>query len=491
MSLTIFSVLFSVCVSPTSQQHASLMTTPELVEPPTAAAEEEAAAGGRTAERKGQPRTEENISSRRRWSAHPLRLLAVMGLSALGCLLTCWGHHSMRLVPAAAPQAVVSVDKPTPLFYPPPAHHTLLAESAATSPLLSSSHHSPHPLSMIPAIRNDRMSPRDGAGAKKEGERRLGFGEDSEKRPIYVFGISVTDELKAEMERNGLLYIAGVIGDKPNIIETESWHNPLVVVVTDQDREVGTVMRTATKAFLVVFDFVTFPLQKGNRLSEASGMRTPFDQVEPSACVLLTGEDYAPLALRIELRENGFVVAPTYQECWNGLAEEAFPEKVKTERINLLQSFTAVTLSQGGPYAELQVLDAAPEGLRTFISEFNHNQDAAEKDRVKKDFPPLTNIIESIAMSWKKRDDKPLSDIVGNKLHFYAKEGDDLTPSSGGSSEGKYFMGAGYSEVDRNVVVNFKEADKSTHPYIAVLNVRHIYMPIIVIPCNGCWWCLH
>eukprot|EP00922_Rhytidocystis_sp_ex-Travisia-forbesii_P024077 GHVS01035359.1.p1 GENE.GHVS01035359.1~~GHVS01035359.1.p1 ORF type:complete len:181 (+),score=47.49 GHVS01035359.1:110-652(+) len=140
------------------------MTT-ELVK---AAAEEEA--GGRMAER-SKP-TEENISRRRRRRrGTPRRLFAVMGLRALGCLLSCWGHESLRhtLVP---PQPV-SVAKTASLLYLPPAH--TLREEVAASPLLSSP-----PLSMIPAIQPVR-----------EKKRMLTYGRGT---PVYIFVNS--DEMK-------------------------------------------------------------------------------------------------------------------------------------------------------------------------------------------------------------------------------------------------------------------------------------------------------
>eukprot|EP00922_Rhytidocystis_sp_ex-Travisia-forbesii_P065931 GHVS01097909.1.p1 GENE.GHVS01097909.1~~GHVS01097909.1.p1 ORF type:complete len:461 (-),score=59.03 GHVS01097909.1:136-1518(-) len=143
--------------------------TMELVESTTA--EEEA--GGRMAERS--QRTGENISRRRRATPPrpPWRLFAAMGLRALGCLLNCWGHESLRqtLVPPLA----VSVAEPASLFYPPA--HTL-AEAAAPGQ------------SMIPAIQPD-MTP---VGEK---ERMLKM-KISEKHsvPVYVFVADLVDAVR-------------------------------------------------------------------------------------------------------------------------------------------------------------------------------------------------------------------------------------------------------------------------------------------------------
>eukprot|EP00922_Rhytidocystis_sp_ex-Travisia-forbesii_P024084 GHVS01035370.1.p1 GENE.GHVS01035370.1~~GHVS01035370.1.p1 ORF type:complete len:266 (+),score=57.40 GHVS01035370.1:110-907(+) len=245
------------------------MTT-ELVK---AAAEEEA--GGRMAER-SKP-TEENISRRRRRATRPSRLLAVMGLRALGCLLSCSGHDSLRqtLVP---PQAV-SVAEPDYLLNPPA--RTLTEAAAAASPLLSS----PPLLSMIPTIQPD-MTPVGG------NERMLGDGDTD----VYVFVDSKERLMKhwqpksVEVACSGSMYYLAFFPidtaddtaytDWKGIVGSSKKEQFRVIVATDKEENVSTVMQQAADVFATKANksnaFGCIPLKKGNRFSTATGWDTVF-----------------------------------------------------------------------------------------------------------------------------------------------------------------------------------------------------------------------
>eukprot|EP00922_Rhytidocystis_sp_ex-Travisia-forbesii_P024085 GHVS01035372.1.p1 GENE.GHVS01035372.1~~GHVS01035372.1.p1 ORF type:complete len:515 (+),score=90.73 GHVS01035372.1:110-1654(+) len=397
------------------------MTT-ELVK---AAAEEEA--GGRMAER-SKP-TEENISRRRRRATRPSRLLAVMGLRALGCLLSCSGHDSLRqtLVP---PQAV-SVAEPDYLLNPPA--RTLTEAAAAASPLLSS----PPLLSMIPTIQPD-MTPVGG------NERMLGDGDTD----VYVFVDSKERLMKhwqpksVEVACSGSMYYLAFFPidtaddtaytDWKGIVGSSKKEQFRVIVATDKEENVSTVMQQAADVFATKANksnaFGCIPLKKGNRFSTATGWDTVFVGMFGKAiksegitvaqppldealwCAYLTApvKDYVPLELSIDGgKDNGDIVAWGINT-WKNVKTTGLTPVGYHLRRWVFQSFVDVTLSKGGADEEQRMLEAVEElkkkllsGVLVSIQGFKGakkevDEQKVEKAKEKKEWLAMASMIHSM-----------------------------------------------------------------------------------------------
>eukprot|EP00922_Rhytidocystis_sp_ex-Travisia-forbesii_P024071 GHVS01035352.1.p1 GENE.GHVS01035352.1~~GHVS01035352.1.p1 ORF type:complete len:575 (+),score=86.69 GHVS01035352.1:162-1886(+) len=383
--------------------------------------------GGRMAERREQP-TEENISRRRRRRrGTPRRLFAVMGLRALGCLLSCWGHESLRQT--LVPPQPVSVAKTASLLYLPPAH--TLREEVAASPLLSSP-----PLSMIPAIQPE-MTP---AGEK----RRMLNGK---VMAVYIFVNSkekkLVDEKQVPLDDN-LLQLYGQLetfkyscnctnrGYYLEFIDIakKGWYEKLVsrhdteeevrlIVATDISNNVSTVMKKVGVSLgpNVVFGSISLT-SKGNRFSNATSSSTKlfgkFVELDESSeapkfkddslCHYMLQnkvQDYIPLAFCIYVpKSNGAIANSDDADTWKRPKIQGFAEHDEKHKRWVFQSFVDVTLSECTKKDKTVIQELCKKdksisaGLRHSV-----NKDA-EDAKNEKELLSLNNIIDSITIKY-------------------------------------------------------------------------------------------
>eukprot|EP00922_Rhytidocystis_sp_ex-Travisia-forbesii_P044963 GHVS01067043.1.p1 GENE.GHVS01067043.1~~GHVS01067043.1.p1 ORF type:complete len:263 (+),score=43.52 GHVS01067043.1:290-1078(+) len=230
----------------------------------------EEAAGGRMAESK--PTEEKNRRSRRATRRWPL--FATMGSTGLGCLLSVWGH------PPPLQLAEAATAKPDSLYA------ASTSREAASLVGLSS------PLSMIPAIhpmtpvgRNDRMLGEKDGSVYVVSALEHSIGSDTGKTITckdqsmeYSFNFVdsgdttdwLTDAKQEDLKTTKKM--GGADGD-------EAVH-PRVIVVTDEDKTVGSVMESAVKHLDKKLVFGSFSVSpEGNRFARATGWTKDFGKM--------------------------------------------------------------------------------------------------------------------------------------------------------------------------------------------------------------------